>query len=519
MSGSEVPLSHSSDPSHVPHNPGYLDYPDGPHASPAELFELLMENVEDHAIFTVDVTGRISTWNVGAERILGYTDEEIIGQPVARIFTPEDRVNGMSEAELHRARTAGRSDDERWHERKDGSRFWACGTLTALRDDEGELRGYVKILRDFTDRKEAEQAAEQQARLLDLAYDAIFVHDLNNRITFWNLGAEELYGYTRQEAVGQLAPQLLRTEFPASFQATTHALFETGHWQGELIHTCKDGRRVTLSSRWNLQRDQSGHPVAILEINRDITEQKQAQETLARYQAHIEQLNERLQEAMRETNHRIKNNLQLIAALVDLQLFDDVTGDGSARDEALQRLAAHIRAVAGIHEILTREAGEYAQAETISSKDLFDKLCDLFSQTAGPRKIECVAQAVRLTTREASALALITNELVANALKHSAGEVRLDFEVKAGIAVLKVYDDGPGFPPGFDAVQDANTGIELVEAVARRDLDGQVLYENRTGSDGTGACITVTATLARPSPLAGGAAGAATDPAVEENQP
>src|SRR5690349_7409071 len=124
----------------------------------AEHFRLLMENVADYAIFTLDTERRISSWNEGAERILGYPDEEIIGHLGDVIFTPEDRAQGVPEQEMRQAAETGRAEDERWHLKKDGSRFWASGILSALWDEEKKLRGYVKILRDFTVQKRLQDA-------------------------------------------------------------------------------------------------------------------------------------------------------------------------------------------------------------------------------------------------------------------------------------------------------------------------------------------------------------------------
>ena len=132
-----------------------------------ECYQLLMENVVDYAIFTLDVQQRIVTWNAGAERILAYQEETIIGKHFDIIFTPEDKAQGIAEKEAQKAKQEGRANDERWHQRKDGSQFWAMGILTALRDESGELRGFVKILRDMTAHKTAEEALQRsQAALL-----------------------------------------------------------------------------------------------------------------------------------------------------------------------------------------------------------------------------------------------------------------------------------------------------------------------------------------------------------------
>ena len=135
-----------------------------------ERFRLLLENVKDYAILFLDTQSLVTRWSLGAERILGYQEAEILGQPASIIFTPEDIHHGIDKQELEQAVTEGRSEDERWHIRKDGSRFWASGIVTPLRDETGKLHGFAKIMRDFTQRKQAEDernqllAREQEAR-------------------------------------------------------------------------------------------------------------------------------------------------------------------------------------------------------------------------------------------------------------------------------------------------------------------------------------------------------------------
>lgn len=134
-----------------------------------ERYRLLVESAQEYAMFTMDEEGRIDSWNTGARRILGYEEDEILGQAVAIIFTPEDRESGAVQQELDQARETGQAKNERWHMRKDGSRFWGSGVVIALRDD-GALRGYAKVMRDNTARKEAEEALrESEARYRELA--------------------------------------------------------------------------------------------------------------------------------------------------------------------------------------------------------------------------------------------------------------------------------------------------------------------------------------------------------------
>ena len=127
----------------------------------------------------------------------------------------------------------------------------------------------------------------EQARLLDLTHDTVFVRDMSDVITYWNRGAEELYGWSREEALDKVSHQLMQTIFPAPLADINAELLRTGRWEGELIHTKRDGTQVVVASRWSLQRDEQGLPAAILETNNDITEQRRAEEGLRRAQAEL----------------------------------------------------------------------------------------------------------------------------------------------------------------------------------------------------------------------------------------
>jgi PAS domain S-box-containing protein len=130
------------------------------------------------------------------------------------------------------------------------------------------------------ERKQAEEVLHEQARLLDLTHDTVFVRDMNDVITYWNRGAEELYGWTKEEAVNKVSHQLTQTIFPAPLAEINVELLRAGRWEGELIHTKRDRAQVVVASRWSLQRDEQGLPAAILETNNDITERKRAEAEL-----------------------------------------------------------------------------------------------------------------------------------------------------------------------------------------------------------------------------------------------
>ena len=138
----------------------------------------------------------------------------------------------------------------------------------------------MSALHTREDRKRAEEALRERAQLLNLTHDTIFVRDINDVITFWNRGAEELYGWESEQAVGKVTHQLMQTIFPARLEVINAELLRTGRWEGELVHTKRDGTQVAVASRWALQRDEQGNPTAILETNNDITQRKQAETAL-----------------------------------------------------------------------------------------------------------------------------------------------------------------------------------------------------------------------------------------------
>ena len=145
-------------------------------ATGQDQYQLLVNSVKDYAIIMLDKEGYVASWNQGAERIKGYRADEIIGQHVSRFYTPADVERGYPQHLIQAALNDGRVEDEGWRVRKDGSRFWADVILTALRDNDGELRGFAKVTRDLTDRKKMEERLERQAReILEISTPAVQV--------------------------------------------------------------------------------------------------------------------------------------------------------------------------------------------------------------------------------------------------------------------------------------------------------------------------------------------------------
>ncbi|BAY11238.1 PAS domain S-box protein [Calothrix sp. NIES-2098] len=147
-----------------------------------------------------------------------------------------------------------------------------------------------RLLAVLMQQHQARQVLEEQAQLLDLAHDTIITRDFNGAISFWNKGAEQMYGWKKSEALGQILHTLLKTQYPQPLAEIEAELLEKGYWEGELIHFCRDAQPINLASRWVLQKDCAGRPIKILEINNDITERKLAEAALQQYVHEVEDL-------------------------------------------------------------------------------------------------------------------------------------------------------------------------------------------------------------------------------------
>src|ERR1043165_4099891 len=172
------------------------------------IFQQLVQQVKDYAMFVLDPAGRIMTWNLGAQRIKGYAPDEIIGRHFSTFYTQQAIDSRWPEHELKIAGIEGRFEDEGWRVRKDGSRFWANVIITALRDEEGKLLGFSKITRDLSERRLHEEAlaqSEERFRLLVEGVQdyAIYMLDPEGIVTSWNTGAYRIKGYTSDDIIGK----------------------------------------------------------------------------------------------------------------------------------------------------------------------------------------------------------------------------------------------------------------------------------------------------------------------------
>jgi PAS domain S-box-containing protein len=250
-----------------------------------ERIRAILESALD-CVITMDHQGRVVEFNPAAEKTFGYKRDEAIGQLLANLIIPsslrEHHERGLTHyLSTGEAPVLGKRV-ELTGMRSDRSEFPVELAITRIGSQEPPM--FTGFIRDITERKQAEDRLGEQGKLLYLAQDAIMVRDMEDRVEFWNHGAENLYGWTAAEVQGKEASSFLYDDEPAATAAARAAVIENGIWTGECKHTCKDGGTVMVRSRWTLVRDELAAPKCILIINTDITEQKKIEEQFLRAQ-------------------------------------------------------------------------------------------------------------------------------------------------------------------------------------------------------------------------------------------
>jgi len=200
-----------------------------------------------------------------------------------------------------------------------------------------------------------------------------------------------------------------------------------------------------------------------------------AERTSRNHQAEIESLNRRLQRAMTETHHRVKNNLQIIVGLIDLRVMDNAV---AVPVDEVRQIGMSARTLAALHDVLTADSKTEGEGDSISVYALLDKVLTMLQRVAAPKRIRTALADFQVPPRSGAALALVVNELVNNALKHGKGEVSVTLTLSGDMAALEVTDNGPGFSADFDRLVRASTGLELVENLVTRDLGGRAAFDN-----------------------------------------
>jgi len=477
--------------------------------------QAILDNVVD-GIITIDEDGHIQSFNHAAQLIFGYEPAEVLGKNLKRLIRepiPSDSMEvlryfvGNNKLKLRRQQQSlGRH--------KNGNEFPLELALSEMQLADQRL--FIGIVRDITQRQQAEETLRKQAQLLDLANDAILVRDENDQITYWNQGAERLYGWTKAEALGQFTNQLLKTQSPQPIEEIQEIVLEEGYWKGELVNTKRDGTQIYVASRWTLQVDEEGEPLATLEINNDITERKLAEAALhtraselarltsilAQTNAALEKRNHELDQFAYIVSHDLKAPLRAIANLAtwleeDLQEY--LSGDTQYQMELLRGRVHRMEAL--IEGILNYSRVGRLKA-ALEWVDVHALLMDIIDSIAPPPGFTVIIGSgmPQLRTERLPLEQVFTN-LISNAIKHHdrlEGQVNLSVQDQGDAYLFSVADNGPGIAPEFhervfvifetlkarDKVENTGVGLAIVKKIVE-DKGGIIRLESQIGQGTT----------------------------------
>ncbi|HEX8249763.1 MAG TPA: PAS domain S-box protein, partial [Pyrinomonadaceae bacterium] len=253
----------------------------------------ILESAKDYAIFTLDLNRRVTVWNSGAEDVFGYTEEEMLGKSGDILFVPEDRERKAPEREAETALSKGRAANERWHLRKDKTRFYGSGLTMAMHDGDGNQIGFVKIMRDLTERKKLEDTKFFLAAIVESSQDSVVTINFDGEITSWNKAAQELYGYSAKDVIGKPLSLLM---FPEDIKQVFVNIDKLKNSRKveiyDTVRIHKDGREMDLEIMLSPVKNSKGQVIGASTIARDITARKASEDALRasqeRYRAVVE---------------------------------------------------------------------------------------------------------------------------------------------------------------------------------------------------------------------------------------
>jgi PAS domain S-box-containing protein len=433
-------------------------------------FRLLVEGVIDYAIYMLDPSGVVTNWNVGAERLKGYTADEIVGHHFSKFYTKEDRTTGLPARVLDTAAREGRYEAEGWRVRKDGGRFWASVVVDAIRGKDGRLLGFAKVTRDVTERRAAHEALLQSERHFRLLVEgvsdyALYMLDPNGNVTSWNSGAKQIKGYSADEIIGQHFSRFYTEQDRAAglparalHTASRERRFEAEGWRvrknGDLFWAS-----VVIDPVW----DERGELIGFAKITRDITERRQAQKALE--EAQIQRAHAQKMEALGKLTGGVAhdfNNLLMVVSGHIQTLKKTATDPKSARAAEAIELAAQ-RGSTLTRQLLTFSRRQTFHPTVVSVGEHIEGFRNMLANTLGEttRMVTSIGPEVWPLKADASELelALVNVTLNARDAMPNGGTIVLTAEnvlvrrgdvpeqIEGEFVVLRITDTGSGIAP------------------------------------------------------------------------
>lgn len=428
-----------------------------------EPFRLFIDSIQDYAIFMLDAKGRIATWNAGAERTKGYKASEIVGQHFSIFYSKEDVRAGKPYRLLDLAANEGRAEDEGWRVRKDGSKFWANVTITAIKDASGKLIGFGKVTRDVTERRRTELAlrrSEQRSRLfIDAVQDyAIFMLDPDGCISTWNTGAERIKGYKASEIVGRHFSRFYPEEDVNAGKPAweLEVAAREGRFEDEGWRVRKDGSRFWANVIITAVRDDAGELLGFSKVTRDITERMLAQKSLEESRLKLQESEKSLRdlslhllrtqdEERRRIGREIHDSLGQYLSVLKMKL-DSMSSSQATAEE--NRECASL-AEECVKEVRTISYLLYPpMLEEMGLTSAIPWYLEGFSKRSGIKtSFEASEDLGRLSRDAELVLFRVLQESLTNVQRHS-GSKTADIRISQGEAAvtLEVVDQGKGLP-------------------------------------------------------------------------
>ncbi|WP_408328894.1 PAS domain-containing hybrid sensor histidine kinase/response regulator [Paraburkholderia strydomiana] len=437
-----------------PHDTGKHDR--DPAATAVGLdYWMLVQAIEDYAIFLLDASGHIVSWNAGAQKLKGYAAQEIIGQHFSRFYTEEAVARGWPAYELQQASLTGRFEDEGWRVRKDGTTFWSNVVITAIRNEAGILTGFAKITRDLTAQREYMEALRQSEERFRLLVDnvkdyAIFMLDPQGYVVSWNAGAARIKGYRREEIIGRhfslfYLPEDAAAGKPARELAIARQL---GRVEDEGWRVRKDGTTFWANVNITAVHDESNRLRGFAKVTRDLTERRQREE--------LERSGERMREFLATLAHELRNPLAPVRNAVGVMQLETGLSPTLARArDLIDRQVTH----------LTRLVDDLLDVGRIMSNKVELRLARVDLGELVTRAVEAARPFIDAHEQQVvshlpyesvslrgdmTRLVQVLQNLLHNASKFSPPGSRIDIagRVEQRMAVLEVRDSGCGIPLG-----------------------------------------------------------------------